>query len=1279
LTPVGGGTPITTESWYGGQFAFFGVPAGSYQLTVEGYLPRPALTVTVPSSSTGLTLDLQQGATVSGTVTDSTSDAPVDGAIVTVADGDGVLTSQPSGTDGSYSITGVDPGPVSVSAAADGLEASATKTATATAGATLTEDFSLPEGGAIAGTVEGPGGGDGNATVWAVPSGGGDAQFGDVASDGSFTIGGLAAGTYLVSANDTPDGLAPDTSAAVGVAAGATTSGVELTLGEPATVEGTITDASTGDPVEGATVQSLASGGLSATTAASDGSYSLGGLPAGTQTIEVSAPGYSTADETVAPAPGGTATENVTLDPTGSVSVTVLDGSGDSLAGVEVGLAAPAGSDAANDVPDVLSTDADGQLAVNGLAYGTWTLLVPGSGTTETFTIDSSDLDPSVDLTVPTGTLTGTVLDASGRPAAGVTVALADATGEIDSTETSSTGTYSFTVTADESLDVVAADPTIGVLVDSHVAVATGSATTAPLLQAGTSSLGVSVADGSGPVVGAVVTLQAGSGSDQPAAEVSAVTDAGGSASFDSLTAGSYLMTVTGEPGDAVASQSVSIGAGTNSQSVVLGSGGAIAGTVSDSSGPVQEAAVVAVDAGGSEAGAALTASDGSYSLTGLAPGTYQLSVADSADPPALETGVSVAAGATTTEDVTMPTGGTDLTVSEIPDQAGGPVPQASIEVLDASSTPVELAAVGPASAAGDPAASTVIGPLAPGQYTVELSAPGSTTVSQGVAVGPSALDVSLSAPVGEELPSDAAVVGVPAADTGQLGAEGRVGRALHAAGSGDGDTSPVQSSGPLAPTTVPSGAQVLATWVAGLPDPNTYASLLQQLNNRYHQVTYNLSQICPGQQNQALLDQLANLLKKAAWAYGGIQTAYDAFFQNRNSGLALAAIQTAQGIGDLLSLLTSTKVSAITSLNSNLGAVGKALTELGDSSTATKIEQAAGSLAADFANMGSEIEAAYYPPGGAGLFASTLSTMLGDASVLLGLISTALNLYGQLPGISAISSLVSFLSDVVSVGQTVQTAYNSAVQDIGNYNLAVNGFVALMNNLLDQLNRLQAQIDDGTIGSTNCPPPPPPPNPPPDPAPTYQTTFSNNLGTDPNGLDGPPGVGSERFVAAGSELGYVIHFQNEPSANASVAEVTVTEPVPAAVAPSSVQLTGFGYGSTVIAVPPGLQDFSETIPDSAPNGDGDSVQVSGAFDPASSTITWTLAAIDPATGDVDSSATGGFLPPDSISGAGEGDGEGYVSFAAALEPGLVNGTTVSAQASIVFDRNAPISTPEWS
>jgi hypothetical protein len=91
-------------------------------------------------------------------------------------------------------------------------------------------------------------------------------------------------------------------------------------------VTGTVTDASTGQTIGGATVSTA---GLSVTTG-SDGTYTLSGLPAGTVSLSVSAYGYQPQTQTATITAGQSSTLNIALtgDPHETVSGTVTAGTG---------------------------------------------------------------------------------------------------------------------------------------------------------------------------------------------------------------------------------------------------------------------------------------------------------------------------------------------------------------------------------------------------------------------------------------------------------------------------------------------------------------------------------------------------------------------------------------------------------------------------------------------------------------------------------------------------------------------------------------------------------------------------------------------------------------------------------------------------------------------------------------------------------------------------------------------------------------------------------------
>jgi len=97
-------------------------------------------------------------------------------------------------------------------------------------------------------------------------------------------------------------------------------------------------------------------------------------------------------------------------------------------------------------------------------------------------------------------------------------------------------------------------------------------------------------------------------------------------------------------------------------------------------------------------------------------------------------------------------------------------------------------------------------------------------------------------------------------------------------------------------------------------------------------------------------------------------------------------------------------------------------------------------------------------------------------------------------------------------------------------------------------------------------------------------------------------------------------------------------------------------------------------------------VDIEAGIDPDTGVIRWTIACADPATGFWPEDIFAGFLPPnqESIFYPDPADptrtihpGEGYVSYSVKPKPGLATGTQIKNKASIVFDWNEAIDTPE--
>jgi hypothetical protein len=175
----------------------------------------------------------------------------------------------------------------------------------------------------------------------------------------------------------------------------------------------------------------------------------------------------------------------------------------------------------------------------------------------------------------------------------------------------------------------------------------------------------------------------------------------------------------------------------------------------------------------------------------------------------------------------------------------------------------------------------------------------------------------------------------------------------------------------------------------------------------------------------------------------------------------------------------------------------------------------------------------------------------------------------------------------------------------------------------------------------------------------------------DPNDIAGPDGVGVGNYVAAGQPFTYAIFFENLQSATAPAQTVLVSDPLPNSFDPSTITLGPISLGSVVVTPPIqplSLAPYTTTV-DLRPILNV-LLSVTASIDSSASKITWSFTSLDPATGLPVTDPLTGFLPP----GAG-----GSVSFIALAKAGLATGTALQNQATIVFDVNAPLSTPLWT
>jgi hypothetical protein len=122
----------------------------------------------------------------------------------------------------------------------------------------------------------------------------------------------------------------------------------------------------------------------------------------------------------------------------------------------------------------------------------------------------------------------------------------------------------------------------------------------------------------------------------------------------------------------------------------------------------------------------------------------------------------------------------------------------------------------------------------------------------------------------------------------------------------------------------------------------------------------------------------------------------------------------------------------------------------------------------------------------------------------------------------------------------------------------------------------------------------------------------------------------------------------------------------------STVSLGPITFGNQAVMPSNGQTNFTTDV-DLRP-GQNLLVRIIANLDTNTGLFTWGLTSIDPATGNIPLDPTNGFLPPD----LNPPQGDGSVMFSVKPKQGLVAGTQIANQASIVFDANAAIATPVW-
>lgn len=538
-------------------------------------------------------------------------------------------------------------------------------------------DFALASGGSISGRVvdeQGTGISSASVSASGPAASSGDGNSGSTSTDGSgnFTIRGLAARTFSLTASG--GNYIAGSIADIAVTPNVTTPAGDIQLHSGGAITGTVRN-SDGEAISAVSVSAsrtpyaFGMGGSSGyATTDSSGHYRVQGLSTGNfrLSFSTSSRNFVSGSLSRVAAMGGetTANHDITLETGGTLAGSVtLPGSADPAAGICVSAWPTVFSATSGSSWGWASTSVTGGFAMRGLRTGAYTASFSACGTGNYVSEQRQNLPvaqgsiftmPTLQLTAG-GSVSGTITaSADGTPVSSACVSVSPVANHADSYatgyygwgQTDDTGAYSiiglragsYKVRADASC---ATDLNLTPVTSSATAVTQGSDSTVNLaLAPGAQISGTVRTTASAAVPNACVWTEAPNADPSEWNGAWANTDVSGQYSLRGLAAGSYRIHVT--PCDWTNSQNlagttldtltVAAGASTTAPTAVLQTGGKITGKVlglSPSTTGVEGMCVYASSGDwsydGGDWGYATTDAAGDFAIKGLASGTFTL------------------------------------------------------------------------------------------------------------------------------------------------------------------------------------------------------------------------------------------------------------------------------------------------------------------------------------------------------------------------------------------------------------------------------------------------------------------------------------------------------------------------------------------------------------------------------------------------------------------------------------------------------------------------------
>ena len=898
-------------------------------------------------------------------------------------------------------------------------------------------------------------------------------------------------------------------------------------------------------------------------------------------------------------------------------------------------------------------TDATGHYTFSGLALGSYQvyLAIGDNQPPSQATITDRDGNPiTVDLQLaPVARIHGQLTDAQGTAITDGVVGLYQSGQLITYVTADATGNYALVLLQPGTFDLIATsdqasfDPSAAVVVQSSDSLVVN-------FHSGIGTLVATITDSQIAVAGATATLvRTGTvGGDVESSIGTIASD--GTVMFSNLVAGNYRIDVMLSGGDR-GSTSLTISApGTTSRTVILSQTATLNGVVRDSSGFALAGAIVILQLASDPTIqlSVQTADDGTYSLTGITPGTYDVTALADGYAASTQTGVPILT--TASVNATLSTSNTAIDGALV-DQHGNPVHGGGVALQDSAGHVIGFASVG-----------------TDGTFTI-TTASGTglkLTVSAQGCVSPAASTIDV--PAGASTHVGAIALQAVAVNVASAQTTPTASNALSMSGISANSVKPAFLGLPSWLTDSIFSLERTANDVqmGQVPALGDCTDCAADLENVTIKVKIENGWYSAGEDDQAAL-RLSVLgtgieIVTDAAAVGGFVGKWILAGYTLTDKFALAAVTQprkilaiANTIQDIIQFGLQAKglISDVSSASSAEDASEKA-SKAGDVvSFVLKLFDKAHQLIVELAHD------------------ATAKAFFEKEGALFGVLEVFADLYGDIQGAK---TRLDQLSEAIHVVSDSESSFQS---DVKRYKSAAADAYSALQSYKECLNACEREKDPPPEPPTQPIPPPSqqPGNPfypydPNNPFPGGDCQVPTGAFKDPNNIIGPAGVGDDHYVSTSDPFGYTIQFENEPTATLPTPSVTITQQLDANLDWRSFRLGTFGWGGNIFTVPDN-SSFYQTRADLTATK-GYFVDVTATIDVRTGIATWTFATIDPATGEQPTDPTIGFLPPDDA----DGIGEGFVSYTIAASASAPTGTVVNAKATITFDTNPPLDTP---